>query len=103
MGLLFSPLMSVLPFVVAGIGVDAVFVLQSALDLQDRSLPLEERMGRTLQYAGVSVSTASLTNFFAFLIGSNTSLPALSAFSKYAAFAILFDLLLQVHSINSQQ
>lgn len=32
----------------------------------------------------------------AFMIGSNTSLPALSAFSIYAAIGILFDLLLQV-------
>jgi Niemann-Pick C1 protein len=57
---------------------------------------LQERMARMLSSAGVSVTVASLTNFAAFAIGSNTSLPALSAFSLYAAFALLFDLLLQV-------
>lgn len=32
----------------------------------------------------------------AFMIGSNTSLPALASFSIYAAIGLLFDLILQV-------
>lgn len=95
-GLLFSPLMSILPFIMIGIGVDGMFVLQAALDKTDVNAPMEDRMGYTLSHAGVSVTVASITNFAAFLIGSNTSLPALAAFSVYAAFGILFDLLLQI-------
>lgn len=95
-GLLFSPLMSILPFIMIGIGVDGMFVLQGALDHTDPTQSMEDRMGYTLRSAGTSVTVASLTNFGAFMIGSNTSLPALSAFSIYAAFGILFDLLLQV-------
>lgn len=97
-GLIFSPLMTILPFIMIGIGVDGMFVLQSALDLTDPADPMEERMGFTLAHAGVSVTVASLTNFAAFIIGSNTSLPALRAFSIYAAMGLLFDLLLQVRA-----
>eukprot|EP00892_Ulva_mutabilis_P011135 jgi/Ulvmu1/8394/UM042_0101.1 len=95
-GLLFSPLMSILPFIMIGIGVDGMFVLQGSLDHTDPSQSMEDRMGYTLRHAGTSVTVASLTNFGAFLIGSNTSLPALSAFSIYAAIGLLFDLILQV-------
>eukprot|EP00892_Ulva_mutabilis_P011134 jgi/Ulvmu1/8393/UM042_0100.1 len=95
-GLLFTPLMSILPFIMIGIGVDGMFVLQGSLDHTDPSQSMEDRMGYTLRHAGTSVTVASLTNFGAFMIGSNTSLPGLSAFSIYAAIGLLFDLILQV-------
>ncbi|CAN0463557.1 unnamed protein product, partial [Hapterophycus canaliculatus] len=38
----------------------------------------------------------SLTNFFAFLLGSATSLPAVEYFCLYASAAILFNYLLQM-------
>ena len=90
--------MTILPFIMIGIGVDGMFVLQAALDLTDPADPMEDRMGYTLAHAGVSVTVASLTNFAAFIIGSNTSLPALRAFSVYAALGLLFDLILQARS-----
>ena len=60
-------------------GVDGMFVLQAALDNTPDDMPMPERMAATLSNAGVSVTVASLTNFAAFAIGSNTSLPALRA------------------------
>jgi Niemann-Pick C1 protein len=96
LGLLFTPLMSVLPFVMLGIGVDGVFVLSTALDQTDPAQPMPDRMAEAMRVGGVSVAVASLTNFGAFVIGSNTSLPALSAFSIYAAMGLLFNLILQV-------
>lgn len=100
LGLLFSPLMSILPFIMLGVGVDGMFVLQSALDATNPEDSMEARMGETMRDGGVSVTIASITNFFAFIIGSNTSLPALSAFSIYAALGLLFDLLLQVRALT---
>lgn len=52
-------------------------------------------MSATLQNAGTSIFVTSLTNFGAFIIGSNTSLPALRNFSIYAAFGIIFDLIFE--------
>jgi uncharacterized membrane protein YdfJ with MMPL/SSD domain len=95
-GLLFTPLMSILPFIMLGVGVDGMFVLQAALDATDPEVSMEDRMAEAMRSGGVSVAVASLTNFGAFMIGSNTSLPALSAFSIYAALGLLFNLILQV-------
>lgn len=95
-GLLFTPLMSILPFIMLGVGVDGMFVLQAALDATDSNESMLTRMAETMRQGGVSVAVASVTNFGAFMIGSNTSLPALAAFSVYAALGLLFDLLLQV-------
>lgn len=38
----------------------------------------------------------SMTNFFAFMLGSATSLPAVEYFCLYAGTAILFDFVMQV-------
>lgn len=56
---------------------------------------------------GVSVlllvrADTSLTNFFAFLLGSQSSLPAVEYFCNYASTAILFDFFLQVCVCLSQ-
>ena len=93
--------MSILPFIMLGVGVDGMFVLQSALEATDRELSMVDRMQETMRTGGLSVAVASLTNFGAFMIGSNTSLPALSAFSVYAAMGLLFNLLLQVRCMHA--
>jgi len=88
MGIFYTPLHSVLPFVLLGIGVDDCFVLVNAFDNTDRKLPLETRIAEALGHAGVSISVTSLTDLVAFAIGSSTALPALSSFCSYAAVAI---------------
>lgn len=78
----------------AGIGVDDLFVLTNAFDNTafDGDKPeLSTRVARALAEGGTSVTITSLTNFGAFIIGSNTSLPALRNFSVFAAFGVLFD------------
>lgn len=47
----------------------------------------------------VVVADTSMTNFFAFLLGSATSLPAVEYFCIYAGLAILFDFFLQAKSL----
>lgn len=54
-GLLFTQLMSILPFIMLCIGVDGMFVLTTALDTTDEALPLEERIGQAMSEGGVSV------------------------------------------------
>jgi len=96
MGLFFSPLMNVLPFLLLGIGVDDMFVIVNSYDLVDKSLDLPTRIAKTLASAGASITVTSLTDVLAFVIGSNTSLPALRNFCFYAAFGILFVFIYQV-------
>jgi len=98
LGLFYSPLMNVLPFLLLGVGVDDMFVIVNSYDLVDpaRQLDLPTRIGRTLASAGASITVTSMTDVFAFLIGSNTTLPALRNFCFYAAFGIFFDFLYQI-------
>ena len=94
-GLFYSPLMNVLPFLLLGIGVDDMFVIVTQYDLlsQDstyRDGDLRTRIGRAMGVAGASITVTSMTDMFAFLIGSNTSLPALRNFCFYAAAGVFF-------------
>ena len=109
-GFFFSKLMNLLPFLLLGIGVDDAFILIGALDNVSRTITVTsstgvrttrtrttvERVAAAVASAGPSITVTSLTDFCAFVIGSNTSLPALSTFSIYAAFGILFDYFLQI-------
>jgi len=92
----YTPVHSVLPFVVLGIGVDDSFVIVNALDRTDRALPPAERVARALSHAGVSIMVTSLTDFVAFAISVSSALPALSAFCMYAALSVLMLFVLQV-------
>ena len=98
-GLFYSPLMNVLPFLLLGVGVDDMFVIVNAYDLvttREGHLDLPTRVGKTLSSAGASITVTSMTDIFAFVIGSNTSLPALRNFCYYAALGILFIFFFQV-------
>eukprot|EP00904_Undaria_pinnatifida_P008203 jgi/Undpi1/4512/HiC_scaffold_18.g07866.m1 len=79
-GIPFTSLSQILPFILIGIGVDDMFVIVAAYDQTDPALPVEERIAFGLKRCGVSVTYTSLTNFFAFILGSSTSLPAMTAF-----------------------
>lgn len=96
LGLFYSPLMNVLPFLLLGVGVDDMFVIVNSYDLVDKSLDLPTKIGKTLATAGASITVTSLTDIFAFVIGSNTTLPALRNFCFYASFGILFVFIYQV-------
>ncbi|CAM9472819.1 unnamed protein product [Ascophyllum nodosum] len=95
-GVPFTTLASILPFILIGIGVDDMFVIVASFDHTDPALPVEERVALGLKRCGVSITYTSLTNFFAFILGSTTSLPAVEYFCLYAGMAILFDFFLQV-------
>jgi Niemann-Pick C1 protein len=96
LGVPFSSLNSILPFILVAIGVDDAFILVSALDGTDPSLPTEERIAQALSRCGLSISYTSLTDFFAFMLGATSSLPAVSYFCIYASVSILVDFLMQV-------
>lgn len=95
-GLMYTPLHSVLPFVLLGIGVDDSFVIADSFDAIHHKTPVPERTSRALSHAGVSITITSMTDFAAFAISSTTSLPALSSFCVYASFGVLFLYFFQV-------
>jgi len=96
MGFMWTPVHSVLPFVILGLGVDDSFVITSAFDATDRSRPIVDRMRLALAHAATSITVTSLTDFTAFAISTSSALPALSSFCVYAAVTILFLFILQI-------
>eukprot|EP00903_Cladosiphon_okamuranus_P007237 g7024.t1 len=88
-GLFYTPLHTVLPFILLGLGVDDSFVICNAFGKTDPRKSIPERMKQGLGHSGVSITVTSITDFVAFMISSVTVLPALSSFCVYAALGIL--------------
>mmetsp|Transcript_1727 Transcript_1727/g.7525 ORF Transcript_1727/g.7525 Transcript_1727/m.7525 type:complete len:898 (-) Transcript_1727:418-3111(-) len=96
-GIPFSLVVNSVIFVMLGLGVDDAFVILDALtDIGDTETVIKTKLGRTLARAGASITLTSVTDCAAFLVGSSTIIPALQAFSFFAAVTILFDFFYQV-------
>mmetsp|Transcript_32054 Transcript_32054/g.73206 ORF Transcript_32054/g.73206 Transcript_32054/m.73206 type:complete len:993 (+) Transcript_32054:28-3006(+) len=99
LGVKTNPLLNNIPFLILGLGVDDAFVLAGEMarhGITDPSAMAPELLALTAKTGGISVLVTSLTDALAFLIGSTTKLPALSAFCIYAGIAILFCFLLMM-------
>jgi Niemann-Pick C1 protein len=73
--IIYGPVHNILPFLLLGIGIDDMFVIMQCwnnLLTSEKKRPLAERMGLTLQHAGVSITVTSVTDFVAFAIGATT-------------------------------
>ncbi|KAG5176686.1 patched family-domain-containing protein [Tribonema minus] len=97
-GVPFTSLQQVLPFLLIGIGLDDAFIMAGALDLVNPDLPTAERIAEAMGRCGLSVFYTSIINFMVFMLGANSTLPAIEYFCIYAGVAVLFDFLLQVPS-----
>ncbi|KAJ8733421.1 hypothetical protein PYW08_001719 [Mythimna loreyi] len=92
-GISFGPIHSSLPFLLMGLGVDDMFVMNACWNnLPDsaskKSLPV--KVGLMLKHAGVSIVITSFTDIVALLIGAITILPSLKSFCIYAAIGVFF-------------
>ena len=56
-------------------------------------------MARAMGKAGVSITITSFTDAIAFILGTTSQLPALSAFCGFAAIGIAADFLLQARTV----
>jgi predicted RND superfamily exporter protein len=88
LGVPFTSITQLLPFILLGIGVDDMFVLVRAMEEVDESfvgLPMEQRFRKCMESGGVSITVTTLTNAAAFALGSITSIPAIRWFCWCAA------------------
>ncbi|CAG9795150.1 unnamed protein product [Diatraea saccharalis] len=92
-GIPFGPVHSSLPFLLMGLGVDDMFVMNACwrnLSPEESKKSLPTRVGLMLQHAGVSIVITSFTDIVALLIGAITILPSLKSFCLYAAVGVFF-------------
>ncbi|KAA0184825.1 hypothetical protein HAZT_HAZT005391 [Hyalella azteca] len=105
MGIMYSPVNSILPLLLIGLGVDDMFIIVSTWDTDTEELAnagkghedddLVAKAGRTMRHAGVAITATSLTDVTAFAIGATTELPALQSFCAYASVGIMIVYILQ--------
>lgn len=95
-GVPFTSISQVVPFIVLGIGVDDMFILVNSFERTDRAESIPRRLGLAMEHAGVSVFITSVSDVLAFAAGSSTSLPAVAFFCINAAVIIFVDFVLQI-------
>jgi predicted RND superfamily exporter protein len=96
MGLKYSGVIGVMPFLILGIGVDDMFIIVESFRHTSPRDSIETRLSGTLAKAAVSITITSVTDFLAFMIGAVSVYPSVFAFCIFASTAIIFDLILQL-------
>uniref|UniRef100_A0A914XRU2 SSD domain-containing protein n=1 Tax=Plectus sambesii TaxID=2011161 RepID=A0A914XRU2_9BILA len=92
-----NSMMCVMPFLLLGIGVDDAFLMIYGWRKLDGSgLTPAERLSRTLQDVGPSITITSLTNVLAFSVGAVSSSPAIRAFCICTTMALVLDFILEI-------
>lgn len=94
-GIPINCVMFLMPFLVLGVGVDDAFLMMHKW-FSSKDARRVTRLCSLLIAIGPSISLTSLTNVFAFLIGSLLSPPAVRTFCFCTALALVFDWLLQL-------
>ncbi|KAJ1347361.1 hypothetical protein KIN20_002397 [Parelaphostrongylus tenuis] len=96
LGLPYSDIVSVMPFLVVAVGTDNMFLMVAAMRRTSRCLPVADRMAGCMSDAAVSILITATTDAFSFGVGAITSLPAVHIFCVYtgvtffAAFLAIF-------------
>lgn len=92
----FNSIISLLPFILLGVGVDDMIVILDSVNTFKHVEDIPERIGLGLQESGLSITLTSVTAVMAFAVGSAVDMPGISSFCIVAAFAFLANFLLQV-------
>lgn len=94
----------VIPFLILAIGVDNMFIISTAFARAKRRLlkvtgtppKTEDALGMALADVAPSITAAAFSEIMAFIVGTATSVPALTDFCIQAAVAVGVDFLLQL-------
>ncbi|XP_019616709.1 PREDICTED: patched domain-containing protein 3-like [Branchiostoma belcheri] len=95
-GQTFHTHVTVVPFLLLGIGVDDMFIMIASWRKTDPRLAVPERTGHALADAATAITITSLTDCVAFAAGTITVFPAVRIFCIYAAVGVAFDYLYQI-------
>lgn len=95
-GVPFTVLHQILPFILVGIGIDDAFVICGAFDGTPKTLSYPKRIEVAVQRVGVSITLTTLTSLASFLLGATCVFPAVQWFCYYAASCCFFIWLLHL-------
>ena len=89
-GIPFTVLQQILPFILVGIGIDDAFVISGAFDAIDPSLSIPDRIEKAMQRVGVSITLTKVTSISSFLLGATGIFPSVQYFCVYAAISCFY-------------
>ncbi|CAJ1333268.1 unnamed protein product [Effrenium voratum] len=90
LGVPFTVLTQILPFILVGIGIDDAFVIAGAFDATDTSLSIPIRVEKAMERVGVSITLTKITSLVSFLLGATCAFPAVQWFCLYASTSAFF-------------
>ncbi|KAJ8023942.1 Patched domain-containing protein 3 [Holothuria leucospilota] len=96
LGLQFIQIVSMMPFLIIGVGIDNMFIMVTTWRQCNQQLSIDDRMAKTLSDAAVSITITNLTDVVAFLIGAVSPLAGMRIFCIYAGVAIAFAYIYQI-------
>merc|ERR1712232_359347 len=94
-GVPFTSMTQVVPFIMFGIGLDDAFIIWGAYQRMDKSIPVLDRVHDTMEEVGVSIFVTTFTSVVAFSLGSLSAVPAVYWLCYYAAPTIFIDFIYQ--------
>ena len=90
-GVPFTSMTQILPFIMFGIGLDNAFIISGEYGRTDKLNPPVERIHDTIDEVGLSIFLTTTTSIVAFALGCMSSVPALLWLCLYAAPTILIN------------
>jgi len=77
-GVAFTPVTTMMPFLMFGIGLDDAFILYGSYNRTDPRKDPVKRIEETIDDVGLSISITTLTSALAFFMGVFSNIPAVS-------------------------
>jgi len=90
MGVPFTTITMLLPFILFGIGLDDAFIIVGAYLRTDPSQDILNRIHTTIYEAGASITLTSVTSTMAFALGCVSEIPAVFWLCNYAFLSVVF-------------
>eukprot|EP00978_Attheya_sp_CCMP212_P012122 scaffold30130_cov58-Attheya_sp.AAC.4 len=95
-GVPFTSLTQIFPFIMFGVGLDDAFVISGAFNRTSNKNDSVERMMEAMEEVGSSVIMTTLTTSAAFALGCTSTIPAVYWLCLYAFPCVLIDFLYQI-------
>lgn len=95
-GVPFTSLTPLLPFIIFGVGLDDAFIISGAFARTDHTKNPVERIDETMQDIGGTILLTSLTSSLAFALGAVSTIPAVRYLVMYAFPTIMIDFVFQI-------